>query len=108
MNLDDLNLAVTAFASHHANPTHVSMHHFLLFLYVARFGGRCTYRQLENGLALENSSVSRTVNALGAEHRNGKPGLGLLTTYNDPDEGRRFIVTFTPRGAALLRHLQAI
>jgi len=108
MNLDDLNLAATAFTSQHETPTHVSMHHFLLFLYVARFGGRCTYRQLEDGLALDNSSVSRTVNAMGAEHRNGKPGLGLLTTYNDPDEGRRFIATLTPKGSALLRQLQAI
>jgi DNA-binding MarR family transcriptional regulator len=84
------------------------MHHFLLFLYVARFGGRCTYRQLEDALDLTNSSVSRTVNALGAEHRNGKPGIGLLTTYSDPDEGRRMIVTFTPKGSALVRQLQSI
>jgi len=108
MNLDCLNLAATAFTSQHEIPTHVSMHHFLLFLYVARFGGRCTYQQLEDGLGLNNSSVSRTVNAMGAEHRNGKPGLGLLNTYNDPDDGRRLIVTFTPKGSALLRQLQAI
>jgi DNA-binding MarR family transcriptional regulator len=108
MNIKDLNLAITAFASHHENPTQVSMHHFLLFLYVAQFGGRCTYRQLEDGLAIKNSSVSRTVNALGAEHRNGKPGLGLLATYSDPDEGRRMLVTFTPKGSALLRQLQTI
>jgi DNA-binding MarR family transcriptional regulator len=106
MELDQLAAAADAFAAQHADPTAVPLHHFRLFIEVARLGGRCTYRQLENGLSLNNSSVSRTVNALGPEHRNGKPGLNLLTTFPDPQEGRRLIVALSPKGSALLRQLQ--
>lgn len=108
MELDQLAAAADAFAAQHDDPTAVPLHHFRLFLEVARVGGRATYRQLENALALNNSSVSRTVNALGAEHRTGRPGLGLLTTYPDPEEGRRLVVALTPKGSALLRQLQTL
>ncbi len=106
MDLDRLAAAADAFAAQHEDPAAVPLHHFRLFIEVGRLGGRCTYRQLEDQLRLNNSSVSRTVNALGAEHRRGRPGLGLLTTYPDPEEGRRLIVAFSPKGSALLRQLQ--
>ena len=108
INLDELFKSINAFCALCDEPAKVPMHYFLLFLEVARLRGHCTYRQLENVLGLANSSVSRTVNALGAEYRNGKPGLGLLTTFKDPDEGRRLIVTFTPKGLAFLRQFQAV
>ena len=106
MDLDRLAAAADAFAAQHEDPTAVPLHHFRLFIEVGRLEGRCTYRQLEDRLRLNNSSVSRTVNALGAEHRRGRPGLGLLTTYPDPEEGRRLIVALSPKGSALLRQLQ--
>lgn len=108
MKLEQLALACDAFAAHHLDPKGVPLHHLRLVLEVVMRGGRCTYQQLQETLDLTNSSVSRTVNALGSEHRNGKPGLGLLTTYPDPDEGRRFVVTLTPKGTAFLRQLQTI
>lgn len=106
MDLQQLAAATDAFAAQHSDPTAVPLHHFRLFIEVGRLGERCTYRQLEGNLRLNNSSVSRTVNALGAEHRRGRPGLGLLVTYPDPDEGRRLIVALSPKGSALLRQLQ--
>ena len=106
MDLDRLAAAADAFAAQHGDPTAVPLHHLRLFIEVGRRGGRCTYRELQDALRLNNSSVSRTVNALGAEHRTGRPGLGLLTTYPDPEEGRRFIVALSPKGSALLRQLQ--
>jgi DNA-binding MarR family transcriptional regulator len=106
MDLDQMAAAADAFAAQHDDPTAVPLHHLRLFIEVGRLGGRCTYRQLQDGLQLNNSSVSRTVNALGAEHRKGRPGLGLLTTYPDPDEGRRNIVALSPKGSTLLRQLQ--
>jgi len=106
MDLAHLAAAADAFAAHHDDPTAVPLHHFRLFIEVGRLSGRCTYRQLQDALSLNNSSVSRTVNALGAEHRKGRPGLGLLTTYPDPDEGRRNLVALTPKGIALMRQLQ--
>jgi hypothetical protein len=108
MNLDDLCKAMNAFASYYDDPANVPLHHFRLFLEVEQLCERCTYLQLENSLRLKNSSVSRTVNALGEVHRNGKPGLGFLTTNNDPDEGRRFVVTYTRKGYAFLDCLRKI
>jgi DNA-binding MarR family transcriptional regulator len=108
MNLTDLSKAMNAFASYHDDPSNVPLHHFRLFLEVEQLNERCTYRELENSLRLNNSSVSRTVNALAEEHRNGKPGLGFLTTNNDPDEGRRLVVTYTRKGYAFLDSLRKI
>lgn len=106
MDLDRLAAAADAFAAQHDDPTAVPLHHFRLFVEVGRLNGRCTYRQLQDRLNLNNSSVSRTVNALGAEHRRGRPGLGLLSLVPDPDEGRRNLVGLTPKGLALMRQLQ--
>ncbi|MFO0016128.1 MAG: hypothetical protein ACK52U_06165 [Synechococcaceae cyanobacterium] len=106
MDLNQLAAASDAFSAQYDDPTAIPLHHWRLFLEICRLGGRCTYRQLQENLCLNNSSVSRTVNALGAEHRTGRPGLGLLTTYPDPEEGRRLIIALTPKGSALLRQLQ--
>ena len=106
MELDRLAAALDSFAAQHDDPTAVPLHHLRLFVEVGRLNGRCTYRQLQDTLNLNNSSVSRTVNALGAEHRRGRPGLGLLSLTPDPDEGRRNLVGLTPKGLALMRQLQ--
>lgn len=107
MDLDQLAVALDAFASHHPDPTNVPSHHLRLFVEVARLGGRCTYRQLQERLHIDNSSVSRTVHALGELHRNKRPGLGLLTIQPDPEEGRRHVVALTDKGSAFLRSLIA-
>jgi len=106
MELDRLAAALDSCAAQHDDPTAVPLHHLRLFVEVGRLNGRCTYRQLQDRLNLNNSSVSRTVNALGAEHRRGRPGLGLLFLVPDPDEGRRNLVGLTPKGLALMRQLQ--
>jgi DNA-binding MarR family transcriptional regulator len=108
MKPESLALACGAFAAHHKDPTAVPFHHFRLLLEVAMHKGGCTYRHLEEALNLDNGSVSRTVTALGAWHRTGRPGLGLLTTSRDPEEHRRLIVSLTPKGAALLRHIESL
>jgi DNA-binding MarR family transcriptional regulator len=108
MKLEHLALACRLFAGHYPIPTAVDLHHFRLFLAVAMNPEGCTYRHLEEALNLDNGSVSRTVTALGAWHRTGRPGLGLLTTSRDPEEHRRLIVSLTPKGAALLRHIESL
>lgn len=108
MDLAKLAAAADAFAAQHDDPAAVPLHHWRLFIEIGRLGGRCTYKQLQDALSLNNSSVSRTCNALGETHRTGRPGLGLLTTYPDPDEGRRLIVALSPKGSALLRQLETI
>jgi DNA-binding MarR family transcriptional regulator len=108
MDLDRLAMASDAFSAQYAEPSSADLHHFRLLLEVARCDGRRTYRQLQQGLLIDNSSISRTVNALGETHRTGRPGLGLLTTYPDPDEGRRNIVALSPKGQAFVRQLLSI
>lgn len=105
MDLRQLERALAAFSV--LSPTQFPIHHAQVFLVVAA-QGHCTYEQLEETLNLSNSTVSRTVHALGDKHRKGYDGHGLLETFKDPDEGRRFMVRLTAKGKALVRQLEGI
>lgn len=105
MDLGELDRALNCFAVH--EPTHFPLHFAQVFLVVARHQP-CTLRTIEDTLSLSNSAVSRTINALGATHRKGTAGFGLVTVERDPKESRRFIVLLTPKGKALLRQLEGI
>jgi DNA-binding MarR family transcriptional regulator len=89
------------------DPTHLPAHFIQVLLVIAE-DGPCTYRHIEQRLALSNSAVSRTINALGATNRKGQPGYGLVTVERDPKEGRRFLALLTPKGHALHREVLAI
>lgn len=84
-----------------------AIHHAQVFLFVAE-NGSSTYDQIEQALNLSNATVSRTVHALGDIHRRGYDGYGLLETFRDPDEGRRFLVRLTAKGHALVRQLKKL
>tara|TARA_Y100001968_G_scaffold327495_1_gene372659 strand:- start:26 stop:343 length:318 start_codon:yes stop_codon:yes gene_type:complete len=105
MDLDQLESALAAFASH--APTSFPLHHVQVFCYVAQEGG-CTYRDIEEALNLSNSTVSRTVHALGNTHRKGYQGMDLLELSRDLEEGRRFLIHLTAKGKALKRQLDKI
>lgn len=105
MDLSQLERALAAFSV--LSPTQFPIHHMQVFLVVAN-QGRCTYEDLETALNLSNSTVSRTVHALGDTHRRGYDGHGLLETFRDPDEGRRFMVRLTAKGKALVRQLEGL
>lgn len=105
MDLCQLESALAAFSV--LNPTQFPIHHVEVFLFVARKGS-CSYAEIEEALNLSNSTVSRTVHALGDTHRKGHPGQGLLELHRDPDEGRRYLVRLTARGKALVRQLEGI
>ena len=104
MELKRLANALDLFAQY--EPTHLNLHFVQLFLAVAEHDGPCTFRHLETELGLTNSSVSRTVTALGKINRKGEPGLDVLETCPDPEEGRRNLVKLTAKGKALVRNLQ--
>ncbi len=70
--------------------------------------GKATYRELEEALNLSNSTISRTVHALGDVHRKGYEGHGLLEFDRDYEEGRRFMVRLTAKGKALARQLEGL
>ena len=82
------------------------LHFIQVFLTVADGeGGSCTYREIEEALNLTNSSVSRTLNALGSRHRKGDRGHGLIEVFIDPSDGRRYRARLTKRGRALANQI---
>lgn len=70
--------------------------------------GQATYRELEEALNLSNSTVSRTVHALGEVHRKGYEGHALLEVVRDPEEGRRFVIRLSAKGKALARQIEGL
>lgn len=105
MNARELGRALQPFAV--LEPTHLPVHFVQVYLVVLA-DGPCTFRHIEEELALSNSAVSRTVMALGAVTRKGVAGLGLLEVFRDPAEGRRFLVRLSSRGRALSRQLRNV
>lgn len=105
MDLDRLAAVLAAFSV--LEPTALPVHHVQAFLVVAQ-GEPCLYDHIEQQLGLSNASVSRTVNALSDTHRTGREGLRLLTITRDPEERRRYLVSLSSRGRALLRQIKSL
>ena len=105
MDLRQLERALAAFSV--LSPTAFPIHHAEVFLVVAQ-RGQATYRELEEALNLSNSTVSRTVHALGETHRKGYDGHALLEVVRDPEEGRRFVIRLTAKGTALVRQIEGL
>ena len=105
MDLSVFERGLEAFAS--IAPTSFPLHHVQVFIYVAQHEG-CTYKEIEDELSLTNSSVSRTINALGGTHRKGYEGHDLLLVQNDIEEGRRYTVWLTKKGKSIMRQLDKI
>jgi DNA-binding MarR family transcriptional regulator len=103
MGLDQLARALALFA---VLDPQMPLHFLQTFLVVAQAPeGSVTYREIEEALSLTNSSVSRTLNALGERHRTGDRGHGLVEVFIDPGEGRRYRARLTKRGRALAQQL---
>ena len=85
-------------------PGAMMAHHIQVLLLVAR-AGSVTYKGLGDALNLSNASISRSVDAMGAQPRRRQEGLGLLEKYPDPEEGRRYLVRLTRRGHAIVRQM---
>lgn len=107
MDLRQLEAALRRFSD--LEPTHLPLHHVLVFLVVARSPGCClSYPSIGEQLGLASSSVSRTVAALSDTNRHGEDGHGLLYSTRDPEYGRRFVARLTNRGRSLVRQLELI
>lgn len=72
-----------------------------LLLEVARKPG-ITVGELMRKTGLSQSSCSRNLALLSAQHRLGKPGLDLVYTQEDPSERRRKLARLTPKGEELV------
>lgn len=105
MDLSQLERALAAFAV--LSPVSFPLHHAQIFLVVAK-RGQCCYWDIEDELSITNGTVSRCVHAMGDTHRKGYPGHGLLETFRDPAEGRRFLVRLTAKGRALARQIEGL
>lgn len=64
--------------------------------------GPTTAEELSSVLGLSNSSISRTANRLGAMHRHGHAGYGLVASRKDPREGRRLLFELTDEAKQML------
>ena len=74
----------------------------LVLIYVGLHEG-CAQKELVRDLALPNSTASRNVAALSEVHRLGKPGLGLVTWVEDPEDRRSNHLYLTVKGRHFLR-----
>lgn len=105
MDLDQLARALDVFRT--LDPEQLQAHRIRLFLEVA-INGPITYQELEERLVTTNASVSRGVQSLSDERQDGRAGLGLVETYKDPGDGRRFLVRASAKGKRVLKQLEGI
>lgn len=78
----------------------VPMHVGEVFLAAALLGGEATQEAIRERLGRTESSISRSLAALG-RGRPDRPGRGLLETIEDPYNRRRRLVRLTPQGARM-------
>ncbi|NDH63599.1 MAG: MarR family transcriptional regulator [Alphaproteobacteria bacterium] len=62
-------------------------------------------RNLQDQMGMVSSSTSRNVAYLSKHHRSGKPGLDLVETYYDPNDGRYKRVKLNTKGGQLKARL---
>lgn len=73
------------------------MQMLVLFLYVAEHDG-CQQGALSKATGMSVASVSRCLDWLGAVHRTGKPGLGLIRRDEDTTYYKRWRISLTEKG----------
>ena len=67
-----------------------------------RDGSSVSITELADKAAVSLASSSRYVKALSTQDRQGREGLGLISSVRDPADDRRKIVTMTPEGNKVL------
>jgi DNA-binding MarR family transcriptional regulator len=105
VDLDQLARALDVFKT--LDPAQLPAHRIRFFLEIAQHGP-IDYRELEQRLVTSNASVSRNVQALSDIREDGRAGFGLVETFKDPADGRRFLVRLTTRGKHLMNQLRAL
>ena len=75
-------------------------------IYVA-LHGPCRKIDLEQALNLSTASGSRNTDYLFKLNRLRKPGLDLISKYEDPSDRRQLILELTEKGKALVQKLMA-
>ena len=105
MDLDRLAAGLQVLGT--LDPGALPLHHAQVFLYIAQKQS-VTYRELEEFFGISNASSSRIINSLGETSGHRKNPLGLVMSYPDPADGRRYRVRLTKKGEQVLRTLKAL
>ena len=107
MDLDRLGTALEVFNA--LDPGSFYVHHVQMVLFIGTAGQRgVTYAEIEARFRISNASASRSVNALSTFARHRKTAMGLVEIFRDAEEGRRYRVRLTSKGAALLRTIEQL
>ena len=77
----------------------------LTFLYVASHDD-CHKQALEEALGYSNAAGSRNTDYLAKWHRYKKKGMNLISKERDPSNRRRYALTLTKEGKALVESLK--
>ena len=82
----------------------------LTFLYIASHNG-CHKQALEEELGYSNAAGSRNTDYLALQHRyqfkgGTKKGMNLISKDRDPSNRRRYALTLTKQGHALVKSLK--
>jgi len=75
----------------------------ILLLLALHTYGEMTQQSLGTYTGVQRSSNSRNIAKLGIGENLGRPGLGLVESYEDPVDRRTKMVRLTPKGSALMR-----
>ncbi|MER8948290.1 MULTISPECIES: hypothetical protein [unclassified Mesorhizobium] len=67
-----------------------------------------TLEDLADRLGFSPTTISQHMRYLGHGYREGTPGLGLVGTVRNSDNGRKKIFYLTPRGRGLLSQIEFI
>jgi DNA-binding MarR family transcriptional regulator len=78
-----------------------------VFCYIASHNP-CNLQAIKESLGLTDNSTSRNTDWLSDYHRLGKPGMGLIKKYTDPQNFRRRVVKLTPKGEAMVQSIKEI
>jgi DNA-binding MarR family transcriptional regulator len=107
VDLDRLANALEIFGS--LAPGNMPLHHMQLVLFIKTGSEKgVTYGDIERRFRLSNAAASRSVNALSETVRHRKTALGLVEIFRDAEEGRRYRVRLTAKGAAVVRSIEAL
>ncbi len=71
-------------------------------------GSPLTLEDLAIRVGMSPTTISQHLRYLGENYRFGKPGLGLVETWENPHNRRKKIAGLTPKGNGLVRQLGLI
>ena len=72
-----------------------------VFWYVATYQN-CSKKDIENHFKMSKASASRMTDYISRYHRLGKPGLGLISKEQDPNDKRKTLLKLTRKGKDLI------